>query len=386
MKSFIALLILLSITLSVAKAQIRYLDNIFSNYYETLNIQYGEAIDIGEKAQKLYLDIYEPYNDKEKSRPLIVWMHGGNFIGGDRDEWRIVDWCKNFAMKGYVTSTIDFRLGVTSYDQLGLEEALLRSVQDAKSAIRFFRANSSKYRIDTNRIIVGGASSGSFIAIHLAYWDQSEVRDSINQAKWGNIEGNSGNPGYSSKVHAVVNNWGAILDTAWIGAGDPPIQCFQGKLDQSVPIDLPKQDQAVMYGAKAISRVATRLGIYNELSIMYAMSHGFSVFDSLLIDSLNHCTTNFLYKVITELIVDVNEKENDMGESQVYPNPATDFIMLPENFDRIEVYDINCQKTVLKKDLSGKYSISNFSPGLYQIYAFSENITRPKAYKFIKMP
>lgn len=45
-------------------------------------------------------------------------------------------------------------------------------------------------------------------ALHLAYLDQKEVPAYIDLAKNGSMEGTSGNEGYSSKIHGVVNFWG----------------------------------------------------------------------------------------------------------------------------------------------------------------------------------
>src|SRR5205085_4337369 len=89
---------------------------------------------------------------------------------------------------------------------------------------------------DTSKIIVGGVSAGAFAALHTAYMDEeSEVPAMMVSATDSGVEGNSGNPGYSSRPFAIVNLCGALLDTNWIHAGDVPIVTMQGNKDASVP-------------------------------------------------------------------------------------------------------------------------------------------------------
>ncbi|HTY39083.1 MAG TPA: alpha/beta hydrolase, partial [Bacteroidota bacterium] len=253
----------------------RYRDIVFSNVTVTSSIQYGSNINIDGSTATLLLDLYQPANDTVKLRPLVICIHGGSLISGTRND--MITFCNDFAQRGYVAVTIDYRLGIQ--DPKGVTtilEALLRGVQDAKAAVRFLRSKAAQYRIDTTQIFIEGSSAGSMVADHYAYWGQSEIPPEVNQAKWGNIEGSSGTPGYSSAIKGIINYCGAILNPAWINAGDIPVANFHGLMDGIVPPDsgVSSDFGIAMFGGVAISRRALQLGIYNQGAFFPNMGHG----------------------------------------------------------------------------------------------------------------
>ncbi len=51
----------------------------------------------------------------------------------------------------------------------------------------------------------------------------------------GGIEGNSGNPGYSTQVNGVINLAGGINQLTWINQNDVPMVSCHGNADNTVP-------------------------------------------------------------------------------------------------------------------------------------------------------
>ena len=202
----------------------RYDKEVFSGVQVTSNIVYGWNTNFSGGLDSLRMDIYQPAGDTLAQRPLIVWVHGGSFVGGTKADVDVVALSNAFAKRGYVCASIDYRLGVSfPPTTTGTQQAVFRAVHDLKAAIRFFRkdaATADNYRIDPNMIFAGGSSAGAFTALHLAYLDEpSEVPPSIDTVLMGGMEGNSGNPGYSSGVNAIVNLCGALGD-ATVGVGE----------------------------------------------------------------------------------------------------------------------------------------------------------------------
>src|SRR5207248_3254542 len=118
--------------------------------------------------------------------------------------------CNRFAKMGYVTCSIDYRLGVSiPPDSIKMGYAMIRATQDMKAAIRFFRKDAAtvqKYRTHPSYIFAAGSSAGAFMALHHAYLNKvSEVPTWVNLASIDGLDGNSGNPGYSSAINAVIN-------------------------------------------------------------------------------------------------------------------------------------------------------------------------------------
>lgn len=278
--------------IQISQAQTRYKDIVFSNVTSTKDIQFGRSLAISGSNSNLYLDLYEPADDTLSSRPLVICIHGGSLTTGLRNE--MASACIDLAKRGFVAATIDYRLGIESPKGVTtISEALLRGVQDAKAAVRFFRSQADVYGIDTSKIYLEGSSAGAMIAVHYAYWDQDEITSDVNQSKWGDIEGTSGNPGYSSEIKGIVNYYGAILDPEWIDPGEVPVANFNGLLDVVVPADSGVSiDFGIeIFGGITISRIATALGIYNH-ALFPETGHGGSS------ELLPEFSSNFLYSLM----------------------------------------------------------------------------------------
>jgi poly(3-hydroxybutyrate) depolymerase len=285
----------------------RYMLPVFQGIDTSLNVTYGKNIALDGTLDTLQCDIYQPSGDTSQKRPLILFMHGGAFaFGTKQSDDVILRLCAEFAHRGYVTVSIDYRLGLESFFPLEaayFERAIYRAVQDAKAAVRFFRSHADTYRIDTSLIFEGGTSAGAFTAVHHAYLDQSEVPASVDTNVLGNIEGNSGNPGYSSRIRAVINCWGAIGDTAWMTRGDVPIVNFHGLWDDVVPYDTGSifwsYDYNILrvFGSEPIYRRAQHTGIFSDLRLFDSTGHGFSALKPQM-DTTIAVTAAFLGAII----------------------------------------------------------------------------------------
>ncbi len=277
-----------------ADAQTRYKDIVFPTYSMTPDIQFGSAPNIDGSTASLALDLYEPQNDAVLQRPLVIFIHGGSLISGDKANMSL--FCSDFAQRGYVAVTINYRLGIEAPKGVTtILEELLRGVQDTKAAVRYLRSKAADYRIDTSKIFLAGSSAGSMIAVQYAYWNENEIPPGVNQTRWGDIDGTSGTPGYSTDVKGIVNYCGAIVDPSWIDAGDAtPVANFHGLLDTVVPPDsgVSTDFEICLYGGVRVSRMAMKLGIYDQASFFPLMGHGGNE------DSLRVFSANFFYSLM----------------------------------------------------------------------------------------
>ncbi len=218
----------------------RYDQEVFPTLNISTNVSYGANIDHNGANYDLKMDIYQPAGDTLSQRPLIIFAHGGSFVAGDKANQDQVDLCTHFAKRGYVTATMNYRLGISfPINAATATDAVYRAMQDMKAAIRFFRkdaATLNDYKIDPSVIFIGGTSAGAFTALHTAYMNTyAELLPSIDTSALGDLDGNSGNPGYSSDVNAVINLCGALGDAAWIVPGDVPLCSMHGTADATVP-------------------------------------------------------------------------------------------------------------------------------------------------------
>ncbi len=198
-------------------APLRYRDAIFSTVTKTSDITYGSAVNAANQTVTLKMDEYAPAGDTVTRRPAIVWIHGGSFSGGDKTSAELVDESNEFAKKGYVNFSINYRLepggcsasSPTSTCITAIQEALA----DAQTAVRFLRTNAATYDVDPNRIAVGGSSAGAITALNVGY-------------------ATAENP--TAAVRGAVSLSGANILTT-INAGDAPALLFHGTADPLVP-------------------------------------------------------------------------------------------------------------------------------------------------------
>ena len=68
-------------------AQVRYLNEVFTDVNVTTDVLYGQNVTVlpllqgaPPAAQPLVCDIYEPAGDTETDRPLMIYIHTGNFL------------------------------------------------------------------------------------------------------------------------------------------------------------------------------------------------------------------------------------------------------------------------------------------------------------------
>jgi acetyl esterase/lipase len=228
------------------EAPLRYRDDVFTTVTRTSNITYGSAVDQDGQTATLRLDLYEPAGDTVTARPAIVWVHGGSFCCGSKTSPELVEEANAFARKGYVSVSIDYRLvedGCTPGADLGrCITAIGHAREDAQTAVRFLRSQAATYRIDPDRIAIGGSSAGAITALNVGYSPENP--------------GPGQHQGFSSAVRAVQSISGAELASGPINAGDAPALLFHGTNDGLVPYSWATDtvDRATAAGLLAVLR------------------------------------------------------------------------------------------------------------------------------------
>lgn len=362
MNKFYASLLLTLTSVLSAQAQCppgRYNSDMFPNVTITQDVVYGSGTSAsGSGTENLVMDIYEPTGDVETMRPLIVFAHGGSFVGGDENTSDMIYYCTEFAKKGYVTASISYRLEsaavfISPQAPEKMVKEVVRAVHDGKAAVRYFRqdaATTNTYKINPNEIYFGGTSAGAILALHLAYFDSLDDVPS-NWVTWlsdmGGLEGSSGNPGYSSAVKAVVSFAGAIADSAMIDAGDPPFIEFHALADGTVPngegypMGLP--NLPLIYGGQVMYQRAQSIGMPAEYYPFAGNSHPpFADGQQSTWDSIENRSEVFLYNIMCNASA-IHENESAM--LHIAPNPAS---------LQFEVSSDVAEGKLLVTDLSGR--------------------------------
>lgn len=231
----------------------------------------------------LKLDVAVPPGDGPF--PVIVMLHGGGWIQGDRSRFR--GEIEEAAWRGFVGVTVSYRLCRTGEDTPSVD-GFPAPVQDVKAAVRFLRANAEQFHIDPNRIGIAGESAGGHIALMVGLTRPEDGLD-------GDVPADAP----SSEVQAVANVFGPTDLTALahdnpssrivlvmlLGAAPelapdryrqaspvtyarrdaPPVLTIHGTYDGLVPVSQAKRLDAAMKKA----------GARHELMFLYGSGHGF---------------------------------------------------------------------------------------------------------------
>lgn len=171
MKKFPVVFILLLLISVQLVSQVRYKDQVKDDILkETLTY-------VSKDGQDLDLDVYRPEFDADFKRATLIYVHGGGFQGGERDNDRIKTFCTRLAERGYVVASISYRL--TRKDKQGgfgcecpaVEKlnTFYAAVEDIQDATFFLIQNRESLGIDPQRIILAGSSAGAEAVLNTAY-------------------------------------------------------------------------------------------------------------------------------------------------------------------------------------------------------------------------
>ena len=399
----------------------RYASDVFANYTTSSDITYGQNTSYTGANTTLKLDVYQPTGDTETNRPLIIFVHGGSFIGGSKTDGDMVAMCQRFAKKGYVTASIDYRLGFFPFDSANAVKAVVRATQDLRAAIRFFykdKQTTNTYKIDTTHIFIGGSSAGAITALHVGYLnDVCEISDYLNQTtinQLGGLEGSSGNPGYSSTVHGILNGCGALARYSWLEAGNIPVASVHGTNDGTVKYNRGVVNPGVplMYldGSRMIHERACAVGVENQFytflgapHVPYAgnaayMDTTVNFFRDFLIKQLG-CTDAVLqpenapaqavnlYPInycdgtpVDEVCPTSNLPEENQLSALIYPNPSNGIIKIIPSLNgnySVEIADYSGRilLTSMNNNSICEINISSLSAGNYFMKIISGSFT-----------
>ena len=409
------LLLLFTFTASQATAQTaqgcdgaRYYNDVFDEV-EMSTVYYGTNSDAAGNSFDLEMDIYQPVGDTQEKRPLMIWSHGGAFVGGDRTN--MTQNCIDFAKKGFVTATISYRLypviqlGIP--DSIEMMDAAMKSLGDLKAAIRHFYQDADTdnlYRIDTDYIVVAGVSAGAIMAVHAAYLDEDDnIPDFIQDvfADNGGMEGSTGdaaNQSYPSDVVAAINLSGALHKREWMSPGEPPLASYHGTADDVVPYNHGVAsvfgfDFMSLDGSGVMHQRADELGIFNFHIAAEGAGHDTAYQPDYADDfaQFNLEGLDFLQTVLCSPSTNNNEVDLAVASVSVYPNPtSTDINLELSNYTggyTINLFDQTSRRIHSYAKLYEPFATINASKlpkGLYYLeVAFEDGTIAPVVKKVV---
>lgn len=196
------------------------------------NIRYGDIPDGIEQdsSSDRTLDLYVP-EKADKRLPLLVFVHGGGFSGGDKASVAAI--CSAISAKGFAVISINYYLTL-KYERIegvscsafmangipedGFHPLLGKAVRNASAdtqlAFLWIKRNRKRYDFDLSSVAVSGGSAGAMTALYTAYVSGQQILP----------------------VRAVVNLWGGLENTALIKTGAAPLLTYHGDQDKVINV------------------------------------------------------------------------------------------------------------------------------------------------------
>ncbi len=348
----------------------KYLKLIYNDLEVTKDIVYGNNITSENKPMDLLLDVYEPKGDTSTLRPLVIYLTGGTFVNGSKEGVEATFICEDFARRGYVSASVIYRQESSLLSLLSQEamiKAVFRASEDFKASVRYFfksaKDDGNPFRIDTTKIIVGGASAGSIAVMHAVFLsDIYEIQPRFQKyvRELGgddDLVGNSGNPEYSFKVLGVINVSGALQNKRYLENDTVPLLNIHNEVDFTIPyvegypfflpiLPIVRGSNSLHHYYKGIGQKSTLLTIPGFGHVPY--KDGDEKVQPTYDNTIQAMTTfaQSLFKCAGENIDEdtvTNIPQDISLIGSIYPNPTNDFIRIQVNDSKnyfLEIFNV----------------------------------------------
>ncbi len=215
MKTLSLLFVIIWSFLDLCYAQLPYTQPIY-NYKKDSAVSFGSTTNYCGFPFALKMNVYKPTGANQATkRPLVIFVHGGAMVSdADFNEPEMNSMAIEFAKRGYVSASIDYREGLhlkaygTGYpgtinlwnipgasvnwnaearlfaaDSAETIRAIYRAQQDVKAAIRYFKLRSDVDSVDICAVFLAGHSAGGIAVLQAAFTDQLTEKPVLTAAQ-----------------------------------------------------------------------------------------------------------------------------------------------------------------------------------------------------------
>ncbi|EOW9408888.1 alpha/beta hydrolase fold domain-containing protein [Vibrio cholerae] len=261
------------------------------NYMVTKDITF-KTVD----GRVLKLDLYKPKAERIQPYPLLIWVHGGAWKRGSKDDIPTKNplLLSSVLQQGYALAAVNYRLSG--------EATFPAPVQDINDAVNFLYDNALQFHIKADKVVMMGRSAGGHLAglmgttnthSNLTFYAKPKYQVKAVVSFFGPTDllvlANKGGKETSkqSSVSRFLGDTPSAIpqiakqasSTSYVNERTPPFIQFHGTVDKQVPLE-----QSQLLKAKL-----DEYGINNQLWIEQNVGHSDPIFD----------TEKYVPKVIT---------------------------------------------------------------------------------------
>ncbi|MEL6239507.1 MAG: alpha/beta hydrolase [Pseudomonadota bacterium] len=265
----------------------------------TTDILYGQGATTAGSID-LFVDVYQPSETCDANRPVVLFLHGGGYVSGDKQSDDVTELADAMNARGLAFVSIQYRLQaddavVSAEADAFLRESLedsdlvvpdvlnttiIASVEDTLLALNFLEDNQDTYCLDTSRIAYTGSSAGTITVLQVAYSLEDFTTD-------------------FPQPTVVADLWGDLPIDEDLDPGEAPFIVVHGTDDPLVPYQ----------AALDLTAQADVVGVPFALYSVQGAGHSFS--------GTNFFETEFEGETLSNITADFVE-DHLTGEAPVY--------------------------------------------------------------------
>lgn len=232
---------------------------VFGVSAQSFNVQKETFVYATKDGQPLNLDRYTSTTLGQGTRkPCLMFVFGGGFVSGVRDNAKYKPYFEYYAKQGYVVVSIDYRLGLKKALEAGSLNAqtfpvtfigtLAMAVEDLYDATSYILTNADNWQVDPKLIVASGSSAG---AITVLMGEYGICNGSPLAQKLPKEFNYAGVISYAGAIFAMGN------ELEWAKAPSP-LMLFHGDADKNVVYDVVREQGAGFFGSKYIASQLTQ--------------------------------------------------------------------------------------------------------------------------------
>jgi predicted esterase len=225
------------------------------------------------KDSALKLDYYSKASLVNTKSPAVLFVFGGAFVGGHRDDTIYHRYFDTLISTGYKVISISYRLGlkgvtnVSAFHTAPLRHAITMAVEDVYDATNWMIRQADSLGIDTSAIILSGSSAGAVTILEADFMKS-------NKKKEADVLPAGFNYAAAISFSGAVLSYDGKLNYKYSPA---PALLFHGTADKIVPYHKIRLFNKGIYGSSFIAKVYRNAGYPYFIFRVKDMGHEISV-------------------------------------------------------------------------------------------------------------
>lgn len=231
---------------------------------ELLNESYGND-------PKQTMDVYLPAGRSQSETPLLIYIHGGAWIDGDKSEFLQVKPLLEKEFPGYAYISLNYRL----FDFATGRNGILDQEQDIIAAFNSIENQLGDWNISDDIVLAGASAGGHLALLHALKNNNSDLKgviaffpptDLAELYKFNNLTALGLGAVLGGTPSTAALNYQETSPVNFVDPMDVPTIFFHGDIDTVVPIS-----QSELLKAAFQSK-----GVRHQFTIIPGQGHGFT--------------------------------------------------------------------------------------------------------------